>query len=220
MSKTLRSWKRRRSFRKRGKRSFLRSWRGLVLFVALAMLTGLLASPPMRETTLNTMRKLPGGEGVAELTNAHKKPLRSATVVRGRAQVIDGDSLRVNGVNIRLHGIDAPESRQTCWTRLGRRYACGQRETAHMRRLVAGRVITCRKVTTDRYGRMVAICKRGSEDIGRRMVRDGWAVAFVRYSRHYVADERMARTAHRGLWQGRFIEPALWRRMKHRRRYR
>ena len=166
------------------------------------------------------MRRLPGGERLLALAKSPRGSLHSATTVRGHAQVIDGDSLRVNGVEIRLHGIDAPEFRQTCFDGAGRRYACGRRATEHMRRLVAGRVITCRKVTTDRYGRMVAVCRRDDgRDIGRRMVRDGWAVAFVRYSRRYVSDERTARNARRGLWRGRFIMPALWRRMNMKRRH-
>lgn len=145
---------------------------------------------------------------------------RNAASLRGRAQVIDGDSLRVRGMEVRLHGIDAPELRQTCRDGRGRTYACGHMAKLHLQRLVAGRTVACRRVTTDRYGRMVALCMAGGEDIGRRMVREGWAVAFVRYSRHYVNDERAARRARRGLWQGRFVPPALWRRMHRKQRRR
>ena len=38
----------------------------------------------------------------------------AAQQVSGPAAVIDGDSLRVAGVEVRLHGVDAPEGRQTC----------------------------------------------------------------------------------------------------------
>jgi len=44
--------------------------------------------------------------------------------VSGIARVIDGDSLRVSGVEIRLLGIDAPESGQSCM-RGGASWPCG-----------------------------------------------------------------------------------------------
>ena len=119
-------------------------------------------------------------------------------------------------MEVRLHGIDAPELFQSCRDRFGRRYPCGQAARRHLANIIGGRRVSCRRVTTDRYGRMVAICRVNGRDIGQRMVRDGWAVAYVRYSRHYVSDERAARMARRGLWQGRFVPPMVWRRLRKR----
>jgi len=55
------------------------------------------------------------------MTRAH------AETIAGRASVIDGDTLEIAGKQIRLLGIDAPESSQTCTDSRGSRYRCGQR---------------------------------------------------------------------------------------------
>ena len=128
------------------------------------------------------------------------------------AHAIDGDSLMWGEVEMRLHGIDAPELHQLCTTRNGERWACGRAAKKWLRKLLRRGPVTCRRVTTDRYGRMVGICMVNGRDIGRAMVRAGLAVAYVRYSRRYVADERAARAARRGIWQGHFTLPHLWRR--------
>jgi hypothetical protein len=43
------------------------------------------------------------------------------------------------------------------------------------------------------------------------MVRNGWALSFVRYSHAYDADQAGARAARAGLWAGAFIAPWDWR---------
>jgi hypothetical protein len=63
----------------------------------------------------------------------------------------------------------------------------------------------------DAYGRTLADCRIGSEDLNAWMVREGWALAFIRYSKTYVPDEAAARGARRGLWSGAFIAPWDWR---------
>ena len=46
----------------------------------------------------------------------------------------------------------------------------------------------------DRYGRLVAVCFKGGEDLNRWMVEQGWAVAYRHYSMDYVdADARAVR---------------------------
>ncbi|WP_255744440.1 thermonuclease family protein [Aliiroseovarius sediminis] len=44
------------------------------------------------------------------------------------------------------------------------------------------------------------------------LVREGWAVAYRRYSRDYIRDETEARSARRNIWSGRFDMPWDWRR--------
>lgn len=128
----------------------------------------------------------------------------------GIAAVIDGDTLRLNGRRIRLFGVDAPEGRQQC-RREGRPYACGEAAARHLEALISGRAVTCRQRDMDRHGRMVAICFAGGADLNRAMVAAGWALAYRRYGLDYVAQERRAQRARRGLWAGQFQPPWRWR---------
>ena len=129
----------------------------------------------------------------------------------GIPKVTDGDTIRIGKTRIRLHGIDAPEQRQTC-TAHAQAWNCGEAATDALRDAIAGRVVTCTKRDTDRYGRVVAVCRAAGVDLNTWMVRQGWAVAYRRYSRDYVADEDMARTGRRGMWRGEFVMPWAWRR--------
>jgi hypothetical protein len=63
----------------------------------------------------------------------------------------------------------------------------------------------------DRYRRALAICRLGSEDLNTWMVREGFALAFVKYSTAYVGEESAARKPQRGLWSSAFIAPWEWR---------
>jgi hypothetical protein len=48
-------------------------------------------------------------------------------VLMGRASVVDGDTLEIQGVRVRLWGIDAVESSQTCLDASGKPWPCGRR---------------------------------------------------------------------------------------------
>ncbi|MCY3754817.1 MAG: thermonuclease family protein [Alphaproteobacteria bacterium] len=140
-----------------------------------------------------------------------------AGTISGEARVIDGDTLAVAGRRIRLHGIDAPETRQTC-LRHGRRWACGKAATRAMRRLVGRDPVRCEVRARDRYGRSVAACFAAGRDLQRELVRQGLALAYRRYSVRYVPDEDAARRERAGLWSGEFTEPWRWRRQQRRER--
>jgi endonuclease YncB( thermonuclease family) len=132
----------------------------------------------------------------------------------GRARIIDGDTLEVAGTRIRLFGIDAPELHQECRRTSGTvalLYPCGRDAKAALGRIIRGASVSCQGKDRDRYGRTVATCTVAGRDIGREMVREDWAVAFIRYSRAYVDDESAARAAGAGLWSGEFETPAEWR---------
>jgi len=135
-----------------------------------------------------------------------------AEPIVGRASVIDGDTIEVQGQRIRLDGIDAPESRQTCTDKTtGAEVRCGQQAAFWLSDFIGARPVVCVEGGTDRYKRVLARCNVQGQDIGAAMVRAGWALAFVRYSRDYVADEAAARASTAGMWQWNFVPPWDWR---------
>lgn len=130
----------------------------------------------------------------------------------GRARVVDGDTLTVAGVRVRIWGIDAPEGRQTCQDAAGHGYACGEVAAARMRALVAGGDVSCVVRDHDQYGRSVSQCRAGAQDLGAAMVGAGLAVEYRRFDGGaYAAAEAEARRARRGLWAGTFEQPSEWR---------
>ncbi len=95
--------------------------------------------------------------------------------ITGSPRVIDGDTLEIDGTRIRLHGIDTPETKQTC-QRDEIDWLCGQEASKALRDYVGGADLRCERLDTDRYGRMVAKCFQPSgTDIGEWMVSNGWA---------------------------------------------
>jgi endonuclease YncB( thermonuclease family) len=141
-------------------------------------------------------------------------PGSGGLVITGRAGIIDGDTIEVGGRRIRLHGIDAPEIDQICH-RGGRPWRCGSDAAAALDRFIGGRRVACTELDVDRYGRSVAACTLDSQDVGDWMVRNGWAVAYRRFSEAYVGAEAEARAARRGIWSSRFEMPESHRSSRH-----
>ena len=117
-------------------------------------------------------------------------------------RVLDADTIDIDGTRYRLHGIDAPESYQTCraW---GHTWECGKAATQAFRSHIEG--ISCSEASTDRYGRAVGHCSVGDEDINAWLVRNGWAIAY--YSADYVNEEAQAKAARLGIHRGQYVEP-------------
>lgn len=124
--------------------------------------------------------------------------------------MIDGDTLTIGTFRIRIFGIDAPEQAQTCPGNAGT-WDCGAWATEQMRARYHGKQARCDVLDTDRYGRLVARCFVGGQDIAKALVKDGVAMAFRRYSMDYVDDEKRAFFAGAGIWQGDFQSPEAYR---------
>lgn len=135
----------------------------------------------------------------------------------GVPSVIDADTLEIHGTHIRLHGVDAPETRQLCKLD-GKPYRCGQKAALALDQLISSSSLHCKGDKTDRYKRLIAVCYLKDQDINAWLVENGWALAYRKYSTDYVAQEASAETNHRGIWRGEFEAPWDFRkRSKHKR---
>lgn len=128
-------------------------------------------------------------------------------VLSGFAKVIDGDSFRLAGGEVRLVGIDAPEGRQTC-ERDGRTWDCGEDSRRQLQRLIGGQNVTCRSIERDQHGRYLGTCEAAGQTLNAAMVESGYAVSYGGYR----SEEAAAKAARRGLWSGTFQMPRVWRR--------
>ena len=134
------------------------------------------------------------------------------------SRVRDGDSLDVSvggaTLQLRLHGIDAPEHKQ----------AYGEASKQALTRLAKGKPVRLHVKDTDRYGRNVArvqvLASGAWLDLNREMVRQGHAWVYRQFADDPQLDllERQARLARRGLWADlRPMPPWEWRRRNPRR---
>lgn len=137
--------------------------------------------------------------------------MASAEAVKGPATVVDGDTLRVGGVTVRLHGIDTPERDQICQTNRGVAFDCGDVAAQAVEMITQEKTVTCQGHEQDRYGRLVASCYVDGVDVGAVLVRSGYAFAYQEYSVAYVPLEDEARAAKRGFWSGTVENPAVHR---------
>jgi len=138
---------------------------------------------------------------------------RELAWLSGRATVIDGDTLKIGQIPIRILGIDAPEKNQVC-IKDNISWKCGVEATKLMRSLVMGSEVSCEKLDQDRYGRVVGRCFSNGNNLGETMVVKGLALAYRQYSSEYVPMERVSKSMQRGMWAGKFTPPWEWRRGK------
>ena len=118
----------------------------------------------------------------------------------------DGDTITVlsgkEQTKVRLYGIDAPEKKQDY----------GQRSKQFLASLIAGQIVEVEPKGKDRYKRTLGIIHFKGQDINAEIVLNGYAWAYVKYSRIYVDQEKTARENKRGLWQSSNPTPPwVWR---------
>ena len=143
-------------------------------------------------------------------------------IIIGKANVTDGDTIKINDQKIRLFGIDAPETKQFCKEvylsflifNFKRDYKCGEKSTNALKKKIKDKKIRCLiQDKKDRYKRNIGICYLKRQDINSWLVKNGYAIAYRRYSKKYIIDEQYAEDNKLGIWQGTFMEPEKWRRI-------
>jgi endonuclease YncB( thermonuclease family) len=125
--------------------------------------------------------------------------------------ITDADTIVIGGETIRLQGVDAPETDQICLDSRGGLWNCGIVARNRLIQYIGSRETSCATNGKDAFGRWLATCSTNEGDLSAWLVREGLGMAFVRYSKAYVAEEAIARSAQKGMWAGAFIAPWDWR---------
>ena len=135
-------------------------------------------------------------------------------IIKGKAKIIDGDTIHIGKNKIRLHGIDAPEIDQPCFFKK-QKWNCGIESKSVLTKLILDeKNVECTINDIDRYKRFIAICFINEININKYMVAEGWAIAYRYYSLDYIIDEELAKKNKLGIWKGEFEEPYLFRKSR------
>ena len=119
-------------------------------------------------------------------------------IAKGKASIIDGDTIKINDEKIRFGGIDTPEKKK-----IGHEFS-----KKKLKEKIGNNVVTCfREKKKDPWGRTVAECFVNGESLSAFLVRSGYAFAYRKYSKKFVADEKFAIKNKLGMWSMKFEFP-------------
>lgn len=137
--------------------------------------------------------------------------------VSGIGHVVDGDTLDVGDLRVRLAVVDAPERQQSCDLN-NAPMACGEAARFALQGMAEGRQVTCDVGPKKTYNRLVGLCRVDGTVLNVALLETGLAVVAPRYLREWpdhaaamVAAEADARAARRGLWAMHAVTPSVWR---------
>ena len=121
-------------------------------------------------------------------------------------KIVDGDTIHLNGEKIRFTGIDTPELKQTC-LKEGVKDPCGVTAKQILINKIGKNDVECVSEGKDQYKRTLAECFVNNDSLSSYLVRSGYAFAYRRYSKKFVADEDFARINKLGMWSMEFDYP-------------
>jgi endonuclease YncB( thermonuclease family)/predicted RNA-binding Zn-ribbon protein involved in translation (DUF1610 family) len=101
------------------------------------------------------------------------KPQTQKQTFAGPARIVDGDTVSIRRIQIRLFGIDAPELH----------HPYGKIAKNELRKLCAGQKVNAEILEKDDHGRAVAICRLDDgRDLSAEMVKLGLAIDWPKFS--------------------------------------
>ena len=117
-------------------------------------------------------------------------------IAKGRAVIIDGDTIKINGERIRFGGIDTPEREG-----IGHQFS-----KEKLKEKIGKKIVVCvREKNKDYWKRTVAECFINDESLSSFMVINGYACDYVKYSKKkYAKEQEYAKTNKMGIWKMKF----------------
>lgn len=176
------------------------------------------------DTLINLIRKYPKWYVVIFLVfgiilQRYFYDFNKTVFVGTEVRVVDGDTIVLDGLKIRLQGIDAPESKQTCIRKISREvWPCGTAATEKLTSLIVNQEIKCTDEGKDKYQRQLSYCHAGKINLNSTMVRQGYAVSYTRYDMSFILDELYAKWCKYGIWSSDFVRSSDWRKQYYRRK--
>ncbi len=127
-----------------------------------------------------------------------RAPADAVTANPQQVAVVDGGTLRLHNIVVRLHGVAAPARGRTCVDGHGAGYDCGAAASAALAELVRDRQVACKLSGRDGAGLAQGVCEAGGTELNRALVAAGWARA---NTPGLNAAEATARAGRLGLWR-------------------
>ena len=141
---------------------------------------------------------------------------QAKNITKGKAIVVDGDTIKIKGEQIRFGGIDAPESyyrgkKQTCIAN-NKKVFCGQISKEKLIEKIGNNSVNCKiEKNKDKYKRSVGECFIKEESLSVFMVRNGYAFDWPYYSKgKFANDQEYAKINKLGIWNMKFEYPWIW----------
>ena len=121
-------------------------------------------------------------------------------------QVVDGDTIVLNGEKIRFSGIDTPELKQTCMDG-DQKVFCGMFAKMLLTKKIGNETPECIREGKDAYKRTLAECFINGESLSAFLVKSGYAFAYRKYSDKFIKEEEFAKKNKLGMWSMKFQYP-------------